>query len=69
MARGSGAASWFTAWEALHFEYEVVDAGERVVWLLDLRMRGRSSGIEVAIGKHAWVIAFKDGLMIQTSST
>ena len=56
---------WFTAWEALHFEYEVVDAGERVVWLLDLRMRGRSSGIEVALGKHAWVITFKDGLMIR----
>ena len=55
---------WFTAWEALHFEYALVDAGERVVALLDLRMRGRSSGIEVAFGKHAWVIAFKDGLMV-----
>src|ERR1700704_67256 len=22
---------WFTAWEALHFEYELVDAGDRVV--------------------------------------
>jgi SnoaL-like domain len=55
---------WFTAWQALHFEYELVDAGERVVTLLDLRMRGRSSGIEVAFGKHAWVSTFKDGLMI-----
>jgi ketosteroid isomerase-like protein len=56
---------WFEAWEALHFEYEVVDAGERVVTLLDLRMRGRSSGIEVALGKHAWVITLRDGLMLR----
>ena len=45
---------WFTAWQALGFEYELVDAGDRVVTLLDLRMRGRASGIEVALGKHAW---------------
>jgi ketosteroid isomerase-like protein len=54
---------WFTAWEALQFEYEVVDAGERVVVLVDLRMRGRSTGIEVVVGKHAWVTTFRDGLM------
>jgi ketosteroid isomerase-like protein len=55
---------WFSAWEALQFEYEAIDAAERgVVMLLDLRMRGRSTGIEVALGKHAWVIAFRDGLM------
>ncbi len=57
---------WFTAWQALHFEYEVVDAGDRVVTLLDLRMRGRSSGLEVALGKHAWVTTFKDELMIHS---
>ncbi|HTQ67480.1 MAG TPA: nuclear transport factor 2 family protein [Solirubrobacteraceae bacterium] len=56
---------WFTAWEALHFECEVIDAGERAVTLLDLRMRGRSSGIEVALGKHAWVTTFRDGLMVR----
>jgi hypothetical protein len=42
-----------------------VDAGERVVTLLDLRMRGRSSGIEVALGKHAWVTTLRDGLMVR----
>jgi ketosteroid isomerase-like protein len=57
---------WFEAWEALDFEYEVVGAGDRVVTLLDLQMRGRSSGIEVALGKHAWVITFRDGLMIRS---
>ena len=51
----------FAAWEALQFEYDVLDAGDRVVTLLDLRMRGRSTGIEVALGKHAWVTTFRDG--------
>jgi hypothetical protein len=57
---------WFEAWEALHFEYELVDAGGQVVTLLDLRMRGRSSGIEVGLGKHAWVTTFRDGLMVRS---
>ena len=69
--RGSEAArqfwrEWFAAWETLQFEYELVDAGDRVVMLLDLRMRGRSSGIEVALGKHAWVTTFRDGLMVHS---
>jgi hypothetical protein len=34
--------------------------------LLDLRMRGRSSGIEVPLGEHAWVTTFRDGLMIHS---
>ena len=55
---------WFAAWEALQFEYELIDAGDRVVTLLDLRMRGRSTGIEMALGKHAWVTTFRDGLMV-----
>jgi hypothetical protein len=46
---------WFAAWETLRFEYELVDAGDRAVMLLDLRVRGRSTGIEVPFGKHAWV--------------
>jgi hypothetical protein len=55
---------WFVAWEALQFEYELVDAGDRVVLLIDLRMRGRSTGIEVPLGKHAWVATFRDGLIV-----
>ena len=54
---------WFDAWETLQFEYELVDAGDRVVVLLDLRMRGRSTGIEVSLGKHAFVTTFRDGLI------
>jgi SnoaL-like domain len=42
--RGADAArhfwrEWFAAWETLQFEYEMVDAGDCVVVLLDLRMR------------------------------
>jgi ketosteroid isomerase-like protein len=55
---------WFSAWEALEFEYELVAAGDRVVALIDLRMRGRSTGIEVPLGKHAWVATWRDGLMV-----
>ena len=55
---------WFVAWETLQFEYELVDAGNRVVVLLDLRLRGRSTGIEVPFGKHAFVSTFRDGLVV-----
>src|SRR2546423_1827269 len=55
---------WFAAWEALQFEYELVDAGDRVVVLIDLGMRGRSTGIDVALGRHAWLTTFRDGLMV-----
>jgi SnoaL-like domain len=55
---------WFAAWETLRYEYELVDAGERVVMLLDLHMRGRSTGIEMPFGKFAWVSTFRDGLVV-----
>ena len=57
---------WFAAWETLKFEYELVDDADRVVWLIDLRMRGRSTGIEVSLGKHAFVTTFRDGLMVDS---
>ena len=57
---------WFTAWETLQFEYELVDVGDRVVWLIDLHMRGRSTHIEVPLGKHAFVTTFSDGLMVDS---
>jgi ketosteroid isomerase-like protein len=55
---------WFSAWETLSWDYELVDAGDRVVMLLDLKMRGRSTGIEVPFGKFAWVSTFRDGLVV-----
>jgi ketosteroid isomerase-like protein len=55
---------WFSAWETLSFDYELIDAGERVVMLVDMQMRGRSTGIEVPFGKFAWVSRFRDGLVV-----
>jgi ketosteroid isomerase-like protein len=68
--RGADAArqfwqEWFSAWETLSFEYELVDAGQCVVMLVDMRMRGRSTGIEVPFGKFAWVSTFRDGLIVR----
>ena len=67
--RGADAArnwwrEWYAAWETLRFEYELVDAGDRVVALLDLRLRGRSTGIEFPPAKGAWVFTFRDGLIV-----
>jgi ketosteroid isomerase-like protein len=67
--RGADAArqwwrGWYAAWDTLRFEYELVDAGDRVVMLLELRLRGRSTGIEVPSGKVAWVSTFKNGLIV-----
>jgi len=56
---------WFSAWETIDFDYELVAGGERVVMLLDLKMRGRATGIEMPFGRFAWVSTFRDGLVVQ----
>jgi hypothetical protein len=55
---------WLAAWETNRFEYELVDAGERVLMLFDLQMRGRSTGIEMPFGKVAWVLTYRGGLLV-----
>jgi SnoaL-like domain len=55
---------WFSAWETVQYDYELLDAGERVVMLLDLKMRGRTTRIELPFGKFAWVSTFKDGMVV-----
>ena len=55
---------WLSAWDTLSFEYELVDAGERVLMLCDMRMRGRSTGIDVPLGKFAWLGTFRKGLLV-----
>jgi len=55
---------WLAAWETVQFEYELVDAGDRVVALIDQQMRGRSTGLEVPFGKYAQVYTFRDGLIV-----
>jgi ketosteroid isomerase-like protein len=59
---------WLAAWETVEFEYELVDAGDQVVVLVDQRMRGRSTGIEVALGKYAHVYTLRNGLIIHWQS-
>ena len=55
---------WLAAWETVQFEYELVGAGDRIVALIDQRMRGRSTGIELPLGKYAQVYTFRDGLIV-----
>ena len=56
---------WFAAWQILHYDYRLVDAGNRVVALFDhQRMRGRSTGLEVAVPKYATVSTFRNGLCV-----
>lgn len=56
--------SWLAAWETVDFEYSLVDAEDRVVALIDQRMRGRTTGIEVPLGRYAHVFTFRDGLIV-----
>jgi len=55
---------WLSAWETVEFEYELIEAGDRVVALIDQHMRARSTHIEVPIGKYAQVYTFRDGLVV-----
>ena len=54
---------WLDAWETVEFEYELVDAGDAVVMLVDQSMRGRSTGIEVPLGRYAHFARFENGRM------
>jgi len=55
---------WLSAWETMSFEYELVEAGDHVVMLLNQRMRGRSTGIEVPMGTYAHIATFRNGLVV-----
>jgi ketosteroid isomerase-like protein len=55
---------WLAAWETVQFEYQLIDAGDHVVALIDQRMVGRSSGVEVSLGKYAHLYTFKAGLIV-----
>jgi hypothetical protein len=60
---------WLAAWETVRFDYELVDAGDRVVALIEQRVRGRSSGIELPFGKYeqvkyAQLCTIRNGLLV-----
>jgi hypothetical protein len=56
---------WLSAWDAVEFDYELRDAGDSVVALVDQRMRGRATGIEVPLGKYAHLWTFREGLLLR----
>jgi pimeloyl-ACP methyl ester carboxylesterase len=55
---------WLAAWEAVRVEYELVDAGERVVGLFNQQLRGHYTGIDVASGRYGMVFTFRGGLIV-----
>jgi hypothetical protein len=54
---------WLAAWEVNDFEYELVDAGDYVLQLMDLWMRGRYTGIDMHFGEVARVYKLRAGLI------
>ena len=59
---------WYEAWESVEADLiEVVDAGERVVVVLDYRGRGRASGIEVEFTRMAGVLTFSEGRVVRAA--
>jgi ketosteroid isomerase-like protein len=55
---------WLAAWKTVQFDYELIDGGDCVVALIDQRMQGRASGIDVPFGKYAHIYTFRDGLIV-----
>ena len=55
---------WLEAWETVTFDYHLVDGGDRVILLLDQRMKGRYTGIELAVGKYAQLVTFAEGRIV-----
>jgi ketosteroid isomerase-like protein len=55
--------AWLAAWEDITFEYELRDAGEHVVALLEQQMHG-SEGMEL-VGRYAQLWTFKDGEVVR----
>ena len=55
---------WLASWETVSFEYELIDAGDLVLAVIDQRMVGRSTRIEVPFGKYAHLYTFRNGLIV-----
>lgn len=55
---------WLAAWETVEFQYELLDAGEDVVALIDQRMRGRFTSIEFPL-EYAHIITIRDGSWVR----
>jgi ketosteroid isomerase-like protein len=55
---------WLAAWDAVQVDYELIEAGDRVVGLFHQQMRGHHTGIDVATGRYAMVFTFREGLIV-----
>jgi ketosteroid isomerase-like protein len=55
--------AWLSAWEDISFEFELRDAGDDVVAVIDLRSRG--SEIEMPMLRHGQLWTFEDGEVIR----
>ena len=51
--------AWLSAWEDISFEYELRDAGDKVVAIIDQRNRG--SQVEIPPMRYAHLWTFRDG--------
>jgi ketosteroid isomerase-like protein len=59
-------SEWLNAWESAEYEQEgLIDAGDKVVQLLRMRVRGRGSGIELEYGPYAQLWTLRDGMIVR----
>ena len=47
-------AEWLAAWETVDFDYELTDAGDSLVFLLEQSMRGRASRGSRDVRRRGW---------------
>ena len=59
-------SAWLSSWRDLQFDYELRDAGDEVVALIqNQRQWGHESGIETQIPPYAWVYTIRDGRVVK----
>jgi ketosteroid isomerase-like protein len=55
---------WLSAWENVNFDFELRDAGDSVVALIDQWMRG-SKEVRIPTGRYAQVWTFSNGEIVR----
>jgi ketosteroid isomerase-like protein len=55
---------WLEAWETVDVEFDLIDAGDRVLADVKQSMRGKGSGIEIGFPDHWHVYTLRDGRII-----
>jgi ketosteroid isomerase-like protein len=57
---------WYFAWAQVDFSYdEFIDAGDQVIVVLRMRMRGRSSGIELGTSPYVQIWTVSEGRVVR----